>query len=568
MQIFGRLLNRAILSHLLVAVPPAVVLGQMVISINESALRTETQRLHLSLAAQVRDAIEEEADGSIALLGHAERILDLSETPIVQRQDMLRALVADGRIPYLTLYRPDGEFDTVIRPKDGPEVDRSSLPQDRQDSAKDELVAVWDRPARTMVIVPWERDGDLLGFVATELPRTRLRQLCEALAERHLGTSGLVDVVAIDGRYVASSDPGHEGLPDRATTVFAMVHVKGQGGLTALMAGVAGDFKDPAGASQLGAVVSSPRLGWLVGASRPASKALASLGRVRTRVVLMSVIAALVAGLVGLLMARQITGPVQALVQSVRRAAQRGFAPDTQIRGTGELGQLALAFNQALAQLAEYRRQVRQTMQLRLRLSRLATTGSSSARELLARATTAVSLEAAEPMTILYADVMFEESEAAESEYLVTILGEFFTAAHEAIRQEGGRVDRYSGDAVIGLFPNASIDASVAVALRAAATIRHDAQAITGRWAALSPLRLHASVGVASGEAVLVMADEPGQDPTAHGELVERAATLQRRASAGRVLLDEPSAKTLDALPESAPEPGEPAYVWADTDLG
>lgn len=57
MPLFGRVLNRAIVSHLLVAVPPAVILGWMVISINEQALRQETQQLHLSLAMQLRDEI-------------------------------------------------------------------------------------------------------------------------------------------------------------------------------------------------------------------------------------------------------------------------------------------------------------------------------------------------------------------------------------------------------------------------------------------------------------------------------------------------------------------------------
>ncbi|MEM7677797.1 MAG: hypothetical protein AAF449_17505, partial [Myxococcota bacterium] len=82
MQIFGRLLNRAILSHLLVAVPPAAVLGAMVIDINGRTLRQESQQLHLSVASQLKDALAARVNEATLLLGHAERILGLSALSI------------------------------------------------------------------------------------------------------------------------------------------------------------------------------------------------------------------------------------------------------------------------------------------------------------------------------------------------------------------------------------------------------------------------------------------------------------------------------------------------------
>lgn len=567
MQLFGRLLNRAILSHLLVAVPPAVVLGAMVIAINEQALRLESQRLHLSLATQVRDAIQHEVDVSSSLLGHAERILDLSELTIGQRKDMLRALIADGRIPYLALYRPDGAFDSVIRPKADGDIDRQSLPEATLSTARAEPLAIWDRPEATIVVRAWKRGDELLGFVATSLPQDDLRALCGQLAVRHLGDDGLVDVVAADGRYVLSSDGTHTGTPDRAATAFSMVHVRptGDGGLTATEAAVVGDYVDASGENQLAAVVSAPRMGWMVAAARPASVAFRSLDRVRLRVALMSIIAALAAGLVGLLMARQISRPVQRLIRAVRRAAQRGFAPEAQVQASGELGQLAASFNHALAQMAEYRRQVRQTTQLRLRLSRLAP-NASSARELLARASATGLAAPPEPMTVLYADVTFEQSAALETEHLVTILGEFFSAAHEAIRQEGGAVDRYSGDAVIGLFIAAALERPAeAAALSAAASLTRDAAAISERWAGLSTLRLEASVGVVSGRAQLITDDDPSRDPTVDGDLVERAAVLQRKAPAGGILVDAETRKATEREQVGghfAARGGEGAAMW------
>ena len=562
MQFFGRLLNRAILSHLLVAVPPAVLLGAMVLRINEVALREETQQLHLSIASQFRDAILGQVAASAMVLGHAERILDLSDLEIGTRQDMLRALVADQRVPYVGLYRPDGSFDSLIRPRDGPPVDRSRLPDGVRARAENEPWTVWADPSALRVVLVWRQGADVLGYLATTLDEGTLQARSVALVERYLGKGGAVDVVAPDGRAVLSARVARGEVMPPEHSALAMVKLSGQGGLTALEAGIVGEYVDTTGGRQLGAIVSAPRLGWLVTASRAYEVAFASLVLVRTRVILMSIIAALAAGLVGLLLARQISGPVQRLIQAVRRAAQRGFAPDSQVQAQGELGQLAAAFNHAVVQMDDYRRQVRYTTQLRLRLSRFAPNGTS-ARDLLARADLSGVAGPVEPMVILYADVVFDDPDV-DTEHLVTILGEFFAAAHEATRQEGGRIDRFSGDAVIGLFPAAGLSAPLKAASAAAKTIIMDARAIAERWSALSPIRLSASVGLVSGDAQLVVDDAAGE-PTVQGALVERAAYLQSKAKAGTAVVDARVAEALQAdgmTLASANITSQEVFVW------
>ena len=561
MQIFGRLLNRAMLSHLVVAVPPAVVLGLMVMSINERALRLEAQQLHLSLATQVRDAIRARAEETATLLGHAERILDLSRLPITQRQDMLRALVADGRLPFIAMYRSDGAFDSLVRPKGAPDVSRDDLPREVREHAVERRWGIWRRPSGPIVTFAWRRDDVVLGYLASRLPQGDLQQLCAELASRFLGDSGAVDVVDQSGRSVLS--PTTDRVPDPSTTPLAMVKLSGTGGLMSLEAGIAGEYVDGDGQQRLASLVSEPQLAWLVAASRPARVAFASLDRVRLRVILMSVIAALAAGLVALLMARQISVPVSRLVKAVRHAAKRGFSPEAKVTASGELGQLANTFNYALAQMAEYRRQVQHTTQLRLRLSRFAAS-NTSARELLARAGSDQPPRPPEAMAVLYADVELDHGDSLSTEHLVTILGEFFSAAHEAIRQEGGRVDRYSGDAVIGIFLAAQLAQPEQAALAAARTINADARAIGQRWSEMSPIRLHASVGVASGSGQLVLdLDDPTGDPTVYGRVVERAASFQRRATADRVIIDAATAAAVqaDGL-DPASGTGDLGYIW------
>ena len=557
MQFFGRLLNRAILSHLLVAVPPAVVLGLLVLDINRDGLLLEAQHLHLALATQLRDTIRTEVEKSVIVVGQAERVLDLSDLTIEARQQMLRAIVADGRIPYLALYRPDGGFDSLVKARGDEDIDRVDLPAVLRDRVADLEWTTWTRDAAAVVIFPWRRGDELFGYLGTALPLAKLNQVSGALAARFLVDGGQIDVMDAKGRILLSSAATSTSATSSA---FAMVQGDGTQALAQSSLGITRVFEGPDGQKRLGALASAPGLGWVVAVSRPQEVALASLNQVRLRAVLMSVIAAMAAGLVGLLMARQITGPMQQLVRSVRRAAQRGFAPDAQVRAKGELGQLASAFNHALAQMAEYRRQVRRTTQLRLRLSRFAPT-STSARELLARASSDAPPRPPEKITVLYADVVFDDPDVVETEHLVTILGEFFSASHEAIRQEGGWVDRYSGDTVIGVFPAGRLASAAKAALAAAETIANDARAIGERWAALSSVRMQAAVGVVSGEAQLVGEDESG-DPTVHGDIVERAANLQRRAAGDVILVDKKTEQALEEALSGVGGAGEAAFVY------
>lgn len=99
----------------------------------------------------------------------------MSDLPIEQRQDVLRALVADGHPPHLAIDGPDGAFDTIIRPKDDGDVDRSTLPETLRKAAEAQGFAVG--PLRdagdVLLVVPWKRDAEVLGYLAHE-PRFRL----------------------------------------------------------------------------------------------------------------------------------------------------------------------------------------------------------------------------------------------------------------------------------------------------------------------------------------------------------------------------------------------------------
>lgn len=353
---------------------------------------------------------------------------------------------------------------------------------------------------------------------------------------------------------VASSHP--EAFGTGPGTPFSSLHLEGgQGGLTHLSTGISSLFQDHAGESQLASVVSAPELGWLVSTTRPERVAFVSLRKVRVRVLLMSIAAALLAGVVALFLARQISQPVARLIAIARRIAKEDFHIDRPIHAYGELGQLAHAFNLALEHLAHYRRELRQTTQMRLRLSRLM--ASASAQEALAIAE-AFEDEPTDQLIVLYADIVIvRHVPDVKSEDLVALLGAFFSAAQATVERHGGWLDRYSGDAVIGIFVE-----TPEPALAAAQDLIQDAKAVAERWRESTPVDLNTAVAIATGPGTL-RKNIDGDALSVAGPVVERAAIAQADATPGTILIDDQTRSNLKSPPALHPQAtGENREDW------
>ncbi len=542
-----RLLYKAILSHLIVGLPPAVVLGLLVQDVNRDALLVETQQLHLATATAMRDALGRRVETVVAVLDHAERVLDASELSIDRRKLLLRALVADARIPYLAIHGPDGRFDTLLSADDAtPPADLDAAAVEAAarrgwavvDAARPDPEA----PPRLDVVVTWTRDGERLGLLGTRIEYEDLDARLIDLRARFLGASGDVEVIGRDGRILASTEPARVGGEIARDSAFgALAHETSGAGLelgTTMLVGPTGDRR-------LAAVISEPRLGWTVVVSRPERLALASIEAVRRRTVVLSLLAGLAAGIVGLLLARQVSEPIRRLVWAVDATTAGGFRHRVELSSRGEVGLLVGAFNRMLHELDEHRRGLRVDAKLRMRLARFLP--PTAIHEVLhggeredptARVSTG-------PATVLYADLTAsaELSDRIPTDQLVAALGDFFAAAAMSVERHGGKVDALSSDAVIGVFPRADHPDAAAAALAAAEALRRMPQAMAETFGL--------AVAVVTGPTVLRV-EGAGMDQSFHvsGEAVERAARLLAETRPREITLD---AATRDALGELPP---------------
>lgn len=535
-----RLLLSTIGSHLLVAVVPALVLGFVVMSVNREALTLDAEQLHLAVAEQMRTELIGGFDETHLVLDQAERILDADEVPFDSRTTMLRALVASRKLPYLAIHAPDGRVDTVLATDDAA-VDRSVLDAGTRERTNRGLAVGPVQEGRSVrLAVRWAREGETLGYLVTRFDLAELDEVAEALVARHL-ESGEVLVVDGERRCLVASNARRIHRVLDVHSPFAQIEGFGASdGMTTVELGRSMRYATEEGEIRLGTVLSAPTVGWVVGTSRPEAVALASIGAVKRRVLALAIVAALAAGLVGLLLARFLSEPVRRLARAVRTSAQRGFFDPIAATGYREVGQLADAFNDVLSELARHRDEERATTNLRLRLSRYLP--PSALHEVFAAELTSERGERA-TVSVVYADLKGAEPlvDLVPQAHLLTMLSDFFAAACASIERHGGRLDRYSGDAVIGVFLGVDATARARAALDAALAVARDAEAIAERFSAA----LSASVGLVSGEGILSASAESRQEISVAGDLVERAAALEREAAPGTVVMDPATREAL-----------------------
>ena len=174
------------------------------------------------------------------------------------------------------------------------------------------------------------------------------------------------------------------------------------------------------------------------------------------------------------------------------------------------------------------------------------------------------------PVTVVFVDVVGSTSvaEMLDPEDVLARLDPYYALASETIERHGGVVEKFIGDAVVGLFGATTAsendgERAVTAALRVVDEVS-ELEAFEG----VPPLQVR--VGVATGEAIVSMqaraADGRG---VAWGDVLNTAARLQSAAPIDRVLVDDPTYRLCrhriefgEAEPVIAKGKAEPVAAW------
>jgi PAS domain S-box-containing protein len=185
-------------------------------------------------------------------------------------------------------------------------------------------------------------DGEIVGALSGGLS---LNALSDDVAAVRVGEGGYADLVAQDGTVLAHPDQGRILQPFAPQNQNLPIALAGHPS--------AMETLNARNVDIYSAAVPLPDLGWVVQVQIPVAEALAPLWRTLGWSLVLAVLAASTAGLVGMMVARRLVAPIDRLRAATRRIALGEHAfPTPQIVTGDELGGLAWDFNTMRESLA------------------------------------------------------------------------------------------------------------------------------------------------------------------------------------------------------------------------
>jgi len=197
-----------------------------------------------------------------------------------------------------------------------------------------------ERPYMSIAVA---HSGQDAGVTVAEID---LRFLGDVVDAAQVGKSTTAYIVDPAGRVLAHS--GSTGLIGQTFAALPQVAALLQPDGAPLDAGTAHD-----GHAVLTAAHQVPRLGWFVVFEQPASQALAPVRDLLVRIAFLVALGLAVAILAGLLLARRMVVPINALRSGARRLGAGEFDHRIEVRTSDELEELAEQFNSMAGQLHE-----------------------------------------------------------------------------------------------------------------------------------------------------------------------------------------------------------------------
>jgi class 3 adenylate cyclase/mono/diheme cytochrome c family protein len=154
-------------------------------------------------------------------------------------------------------------------------------------------------------------------------------------------------------------------------------------------------------------------------------------------------------------------------------------------------------------------------------------------------------------VTAVFCDVVGSTSLGArlDPETLHEVMNPYYDAMRAAVERHGGRVEKFIGDAVVGVFGAARISEDDALrAVRAADEMRASLVALNVSLRSEYAVDLEARIGVSTGEVVV-----QGGDTVVLGDVGNTAARLQAAAEAGEVLAADATHRLVRDAVSAAP---------------
>jgi len=361
-----------------------------------------------------------------------------------------------------------------------------------------------------------------------------LKFIWDVISRIEVSRAGLAYVVDSRGLLIAHPDIS---LVLRKTDLSGLPQVAAaRAGRRDRSAGQGAIARDLDGAQVLTAHAVIAPLGWLVFVESPLREAFAPLYDSLARTAVLLAVGIVLSMLAGLVLARRIVRPIQALQRGAQRVASGEFEQRIDIRTGDELEQLADEFNRMTVKLRESYDNVE-------RLGQLKRYFSPHLAELIVSSDQRDLIEShRREITVVFCDLrnFTEFSSTAEPEEAMRVLREYFNVLGGELRRFEATIGHFAGDGLMAFFndPLPCPDPA-ARAVRMAVAMRNDIGGLVDGWRRRG-FDLGFGIGISAGYATLGhIGSEEQFHYTAIGPVANLASRLCDEARDGQILIAE-----------------------------
>lgn len=331
----------------LIAVVPLIIATLASSYLSESVITEYVHDSNGKLAVSLAREVNEILDSKIKVLTVLSGTSEMQSMEPVKQLPLLRRVGA--KYPDMYFIVADYQGNQIARSVPGTVAaisDREYFKQVKAGAAvwiSDVLVAKGTGKTSVSIAVPIKDDkGSFLGVLVGVVD---LKILSQHIGETKIGNSGFAFLVDRAGKVLAHPD---QGLVQNMTDLSGLEPVKhvigGNDGV------VPYEFE---GKRKLAGFSHIPLTGWGIVAQQPLEEALAGAKKVKFIGMGLTLAAALLALLAGIIAAGSIVRPIKALVAATGRLSEGDLTAQAEVGNRDELGQLAASFNKMTLNLRE-----------------------------------------------------------------------------------------------------------------------------------------------------------------------------------------------------------------------
>ncbi len=365
-----KLAYKTSLTLILVSIIPLLIIGFLVLEINQTAMTILTKEYFLGISDDVFRSVHGYVNNGMTTLRSITRLLGDPYKESTEKLQLVESIIqTSSGVQFVAFYDEKGHYLDLLKPaqyhvptKVPMQFPFERLPKtdvgigqtflSKQDGiVYIELIATWNSKDKLA-------HEQLQGYLLTYLPLEELSGLVFDISRRRFtGQPDLVYIVNFRGEIIAHANPTfvQEQVSIAQSKLFENGGSRELGTMISKNVAFSKEYRNKEGNQMLASFTPLPDLQMGIVVEQPVEQAYISVRSMREKITMFVGFSLLGAALVGLFFSRGLTLPIKKLSLAAREIASGSFGKELPIPSRDEIGELSSAFNKMSTELSEQR---------------------------------------------------------------------------------------------------------------------------------------------------------------------------------------------------------------------